>query len=134
MLKKPIWSAIETTLFYYSGDSTTGQVWTKPNKLKQFCLPNCTEQKQTHIKTRKKPKAWTLDLTNKVLHMCFERFLLAFESRDLSQADKSITRVSSFPSFKYWMIDYIYTQNNYLTLGNLAKNWRFGQFYHSKIC
>ena len=26
MLKKPIWSAIETTLFYYSGDSTTGQV------------------------------------------------------------------------------------------------------------
>ena len=27
MLKKPIWSTIETTLFYYSGDSTTGQVW-----------------------------------------------------------------------------------------------------------
>ena len=26
------------------------------------------------------------------LHMCFDRFLLAFESRDLSQADKSITR------------------------------------------
>jgi hypothetical protein len=26
MLKKPIWSATETTLFYYSGDSTTGQV------------------------------------------------------------------------------------------------------------
>ena len=26
MLEKPIWSAIETTLFYYSGDSTTGQV------------------------------------------------------------------------------------------------------------
>ena len=24
--KKPVWSAIETTLFYYSGDSTTGQV------------------------------------------------------------------------------------------------------------
>ena len=31
-------------------------------------------------------------------HMCFDRFLLAFESRDLSQADKSIIRVSSFPS------------------------------------
>ena len=30
--------------------------------------------------------------------MCFDRFLLAFESRDLSQADKSIIRVSSFPS------------------------------------
>ena len=29
-------------------------------------------------------------------HMCFDKFLLAFESRDLSQADKSIIRVSSF--------------------------------------
>ena len=36
-----------------------------------------------------------------LLHMCFERFLLAFESRDLSQADKRITRVSSFPSFNF---------------------------------
>ena len=30
--------------------------------------------------------------------MCFDWFLLAFASRDLSQADKSIIRVSSFPS------------------------------------
>ena len=29
--------------------------------------------------------------------MCFDRFLLAVESRDLSQADKSNIRVSSFP-------------------------------------
>ena len=29
--------------------------------------------------------------------MSFDRFLLAFESRDLSQADKRIIRVSSFP-------------------------------------
>ena len=36
---------------------------------------------------------FTLDL-----HMCFDRFLLAFESRDLSQADKRIIRVSSLPS------------------------------------
>ena len=28
--------------------------------------------------------------------MCFDRFLLAVESRDLSQADKSVIRVSSF--------------------------------------
>ena len=42
--------------------------------------------------------------------MCFERFLLAFESRDLSQADKSIIRVSSFPCFNFWIIDYSYTQ------------------------
>ena len=26
MLQKPIWSTIETTMFCYSGDSTTGQV------------------------------------------------------------------------------------------------------------
>ena len=41
---------------------------------------------------------------NRLLHICFDRFLLAFESRDLSQADKRITRVSSFPSFNFWMI------------------------------
>ena len=33
----------------------------------------------------------------KVLFMSFDRFLLAVESHDLSQADKSIIRVSSFP-------------------------------------
>jgi hypothetical protein len=33
-----------------------------------------------------------------VLSMSFDRFLLAVESRDLSQADKSIIRVSSFPN------------------------------------
>ena len=32
-----------------------------------------------------------------VLYMSFDRFLLAVESRDLSQADKSIKIVSSFP-------------------------------------
>ena len=31
--------------------------------------------------------------------MSFDRFLLAAESRDLSQADKSIIRVSSFSIF-----------------------------------
>ena len=41
------------------------------------------------------PTKWTI---TKAHHMCFDRFLLAFESRDLSQADKSIIRVSSFPS------------------------------------
>ena len=34
----------------------------------------------------------------KVLYMCFDKFLLAVESRDLSQADKSIIRVSPFPN------------------------------------
>ena len=31
--------------------------------------------------------------------MCFDMFLLAFESHDLSQADKSINRVFSFPNW-----------------------------------
>ena len=61
--------------------------------------------------------------------MCFERFLLAFESRDLSQADKRITRVSSFRSFSVWMVNYSYTQKSYLAL------WQncFGQFITQKF-
>ena len=34
-----------------------------------------------------------------VHYMCFDKFLFWVESRDLSQADKSIIRVSSFPSW-----------------------------------
>jgi hypothetical protein len=34
---------------------------------------------------------------NGVLYMSFDRFLLAVESHDLSQPDKSIIRLSSFP-------------------------------------
>ena len=33
--------------------------------------------------------------------MWFDRFLLAVESRDLSEAEKSIIRVSSFPGFNF---------------------------------
>ena len=36
-------------------------------------------------------------MKTEVLYMSFDRFLLAFESRDLSQADKSIVRASYFP-------------------------------------
>ena len=70
-----------------------------------------------------------LESKSKLLHMCFERFLLAFESRDLSQADNRITRVSSFPSFNFWMINYNYTQKSYLAL------WQncFGQFITQKL-
>ena len=34
---------------------------------------------------------------NQILYMSFDKFLLAVESRDLSQADKSIIGMSSFP-------------------------------------
>ena len=56
-----------------------------------------------------------------VLYMSFDKFLLAVESRDLSQADKSIIRVSSFPSFNLWMINYSYTQKK------LFGTWQFGK-------
>ena len=42
-----------------------------------------------------------------VLNMSFDKFLLAVESCDLSQADKSIIRVSSFP--KLFLNDKIYS-------------------------
>ena len=52
---------------------------------------------------------WTVVALSKsrVLYMSFDRFLLAVESRDLSQADKSIIRVSSFSilqTFNFWII------------------------------
>ena len=52
--------------------------------------------------------------------MSFDRFLLAVESRDLSQADKSIIRVSSLP--KLFLNDkiYGYTKKTYGT-------WKFGK-------
>ena len=39
-----------------------------------------------------------------VLYMSFDKFLLAFESRDLSQADKILIRVPSFdfPKLSEW--------------------------------
>jgi hypothetical protein len=36
-------------------------------------------------------------MSTMVLYMSFDKFFLAVESRELSQADKSIIRVSSFP-------------------------------------
>ena len=59
--------------------------------------------------------------------MCFDRFLLAFESRDLSQADKSIARVSSFPDLNDKL--QVYSKKLF---GNLAK--LFWSFYHLKVC
>ena len=43
-------------------------------------------------------KSTTVDRLGMILafYMSFDRFLLAVESRDLSQADKNIIRVSSF--------------------------------------
>ena len=57
--------------------------------------------------------------------MCFDRFLLAVESRDLSQADKSVTRVSSFSilqNFNVWMIKFTVIEKK-----KLFGTWQFGK-------
>ena len=46
--------------------------------------------------------------------MLFDKFLLAVESRDLSQADKILIRVSSFPKMSdgyFWMIKFAVIPN-----------------------
>ena len=76
---------------------------------------------------------WSKDIHNfgLVLHMCFDKFLLTFESCDLSQADKSIKRVSSFPKL-FLLIKFTVYQ---ITICHLTswQNWCFCLFYHSKI-
>ena len=60
---------------------------------------------------------------NLPLHVYFiDRFLLAVESRDLSQADKSvITLFLNFTTLQFLNNKiYSYTKNNYLALGNLV--------------
>jgi hypothetical protein len=63
-----------------------------------------------------------------VLHMCFERFLLAIESRDLSQADKRIKNVF-FPNLQF-LNDKLQSYPKKL-FGTLAK--LFDQFITQKF-
>ena len=56
-----------------------------------------------------------------VLYMSFDKFLLADQSHDLSQADKSNIRVSSFPKLSDgWQNRKLY-KKNYLALGKMTK-------------
>ena len=79
-----------------------------------------------------------------VLYMSFDRFLLAVESCDLSQAYKYYKSVFFFNSIKLQFLNdetYNYTKNTYLAFGNLAKlmvwstlfarlkNEQFSQFF-----
>ena len=50
--------------------------------------------------------------------MSFDKFLLAVESRDLSQADKSIISVSSFPKAEWWVAELFF-----LSLNNWGMNF-----------
>ena len=56
-----------------------------------------------------------------VLYMSFDRFPLAFESRDLSQAHKSNTWVSYFFGWNEWFFFYNFTKKK--TFGT----WKFGK-------
>ena len=59
--------------------------------------------------------------TPKVHYMCFDKFLFWVESRDLSQADKSNTRVSSFFEWNEWFFFYNFTKKK------LFGTWKFGK-------
>ena len=69
-----------------------GQPW--PASAKHKAIPLVPE---VYLETDKGNFTNVLLIT-RVLYMSFDRFLLAVESRDLYQADKSIIRVSSFPN------------------------------------
>ena len=85
------------------------------------------------------PRCFVLCLAqlSKALYMPFDRFLLAVESLDLSQADKILIRVSSFPKLSdgyFWMIKFAVIPKKAIWHLAIWQNWCFGQFYHSKIC
>ena len=65
--------------------------------------------------------------------MSFDKFRLAVEPSDLSQADKSKKGVSSFLKLCDGSRTVNYTKKNYWALGNLAK-FIFGLFYYLRIC
>ena len=57
-----------------------------------------------------------------VLYMSFDKFLLVVESRDLSQADKSINRVSSFPKLSNGSTYQVFFNGNtYIIAGNISQ-------------
>ena len=65
--------------------------------------------------------------------MSFDKFLLAVESHDLSQADKCIMRVSSFP--KLFLNDEMDQNINFAKLAStyqMAFFWYTCKLYHSK--
>ena len=74
------------------------------------------------LKTGELPK---IDFGSSTVYMSFDRFLLTVESRDLSQADKILIRVSFFPKLSdgyFWMIKFaVIPKKSYLALGNFAK-------------
>ena len=62
-----------------------------------------------------------------VLYMSFDKFLLAVELCDLSQADKSIIRVLLCHFTKFQFLNnkiYSYTKNTYLALANLILSFK----------
>ena len=68
--------------------------------------------------------------------MCFDRFLLAFESRDLSQADKSIKRMFSVPNFFFCLSGLRperQKNNFYYSSLSLGKKTRFHYFCQLEI-
>ena len=65
--------------------------------------------------------------------MWFNKFLLAVDSCDLSQADESIIRVSSFPTLQNFNFSIIKFTVIPKKLFGTWQNDCFGRFYHLKI-
>ena len=63
--------------------------------------------------------------SNNGLYMSFDRFLLAFESRDLSQADKYYMSVF-FPKVEWWVAELLF-----LSLNNWSLNFLQNEFSQS---
>ena len=64
----------------------------------------------------------------KVLYMSFDRFLLAVESRDLSQADKSVF----FPKAEWWVAELLFQSLNNWGLNFLQNECsQYSQIYLS---
>ena len=71
---------------------------------------------------------WNKSLRSFMVHyMCFDKSLFWVESRDLSQADKSNTRVSSFFEWIEWFFFTILQKKTIWHL-EIWQNWCFDQF------
>ena len=55
----------------------------------------------------------TTIIESKLLHMCFDRFLLAFESRDLSQGDNRLKECFLFQT-EWWVVKVLFLSLNFV--------------------
>ena len=88
-------------LLQYQGERFMFEAYCCGARLAKLFCSSCTyEVSSDFFSTLAKLWAKLLPFVYEVLYVSFDKFLLAVESRDLSQADKSIIRVSFFPKLR----------------------------------